>query len=64
MELAARVERLEATVRALQGEVRRGTGSPEGVVDAAVGVKWVDESSGDWYRKTTPLGTLTGWVLV
>ncbi len=49
-------------IRQLQGMLRRGTGSPEGVVDAPKGVVYQDDSSGDVYRKTTAAGTLTGWT--
>lgn len=49
-------------IRQLQGMVRRGSGTPEGVVDAPYGVLYQDSANGDVYRKTTAAGTLTGWT--
>jgi hypothetical protein len=54
-------------LRQLQGALRWGTGSPEGVVDAPKGVLYQrrDGSTGTLlYIKTTGLGTLTGWVAI
>lgn len=49
-------------VRQLQTYVRWGSGSPEGVVDAPYGAIYRNTANGDVYRKTTALGTLTGWT--
>lgn len=40
-----------------------GHGSPVGVVVAGLGSKYVDEDTGDWYRKTGGAGTSSGWSL-
>lgn len=51
-------------VRQLQGAVRRGPGSPEGVVTAPVGVIWLREDGGaatTLYVKESGTGN-TGWV--
>lgn len=58
----ADVKRLETLVRQIQGRFRWGSGSPEGVVDAPRGAIYEREDTGDVYRKTTALGTLTGWT--
>ena len=57
--------RRDSLVRQLQGALRRGTGSPEGVVDAPKGVIYerADGVAGTLlYVKTTNAGTLTGWT--
>jgi hypothetical protein len=36
-------------------------GSPEGVIDGPPGYFVIDRITGLWYRKTTPIGTKTGW---
>jgi hypothetical protein len=48
--------------RHLGARLRSGSGTPEGVVDAPMGVIWADVDSGAVYRKTTAAGTLTGWT--
>lgn len=56
---------LQVLVRQLQGRFRWGVGSPEGVVDAPMGAIWEDTTpttGGALYRKTSDLGTTTGWV--
>lgn len=58
-------DRQGALVRQLQGVIRRGSGSPEGVVDAPKGVIYErdDGTAGTLlYVKGTASGTLTGWV--
>lgn len=57
-------DRQGSLVRQLQGALRRGTGSPEGVVDAPKAVIYEREDGGAGtllYVKTTAAGTLTGW---
>lgn len=43
-------------------KITSGTGSPEGVVTANLGSLWLDDSSGQLYRKASGFGN-TGWVL-
>ncbi|MCM2431947.1 hypothetical protein [Agrobacterium rosae] len=38
------------------------SGSPESIIDAAMGSTMRNVADGNVYRKTTALGTLTGWV--
>lgn len=55
---------LEVLVRQLQGRLRWGTGSPEGVVKASVGVLYLREDGGagtTLYVKESGTGN-TGWV--
>jgi hypothetical protein len=40
-----------------------GSGSPEGIENGALGSLYCDKATGNWYQKTTALGTLTGWTL-
>lgn len=54
--------RLESLVRQLQTYVRWGDGDPNGVVDAPPAALFCRRDTGTVYRKTSPLGTLTGWV--
>lgn len=56
--------RLELLVRQLQGALVWGDGPPEGVMDGPRGRLYEDRSDGAVYRKTTVLGTLTGWTAV
>jgi hypothetical protein len=49
-------------IRQLQSYVRWGAGTPEAAVDAPFGAIYADTANGDVYRKTTALGTLTGWT--
>lgn len=49
-------------IRQLQSRLRWGTGDPNGVVDAPRGAQYQQEDTGAVWRKTTPAGTLTGWV--
>lgn len=58
-------DRQDVLIRQLQGMLRRGSGSPEGVVDAPKGVIYEREDgvAGTLlYVKTSALGTLTGWT--
>jgi hypothetical protein len=58
----ASLKLLGMLIRQLQGRIRWGDGSPEGAVDAPRGAIYMREDTGDVYRKTTALGTLTGWT--
>jgi hypothetical protein len=51
----------ETRVRQLQAYYGWHDGDPEGEVDAPRGAVRTDRLTGDIYRKTTELGTLTGW---
>ncbi len=55
---------LEVRLGRLEGRVIEGESDPEGVVDAAPGTLHEDRLTGDVRRKSSPLGTLTGWVVV
>lgn len=39
-------------------------GSPEGSYEAPAGFFVIDWTTGNWYRKTTPVTQNTGWVVV
>lgn len=39
-----------------------GEGSPEGVVNAALGSLYCDKLTGNYYKKGSAIGTLTGWA--
>lgn len=54
---------LRVLIRQLQATApKTGTGDPNGVEDGKRGAIYTDDATGDLYRKTTVLGTLTGWV--
>lgn len=42
--------------------VMDGEGSPEGVINAALGSLYCDKLTGNYYKKGSALGTLTGWT--
>jgi hypothetical protein len=58
-------QQLEPVVKRLQrleGRVIEVDGDPNGTVDAAGGRIAVDATTPASWKKTTPLGTTTGWV--
>lgn len=64
--IVSRLPDLGPEVRQLQGMTRRGSGSPEGSVEAPPGVEYLDQDDGAtdtlWVKKT---GTGdTGWTAV
>jgi hypothetical protein len=61
-QIETRLDRLETLVRQLQGYDRWGSGDPNSVVDAPMGATYKRTDTAAVYRKTTTLGTLTGWV--
>lgn len=49
-------------VQPRQTELHWVLGAPEGRDDGPAGYVEVERETGVWYLKTTPQGTLTGWV--
>lgn len=56
------IARLETLIRQIRLYHREFDGDPNGEVDAPKGAQCADISTGDVYRKTSDVGTLTGWV--
>jgi hypothetical protein len=46
----------------VQGGNFSGAGSPEGVISARVGARYLETDTGDWWEKKTGERTNTGWV--
>jgi hypothetical protein len=52
---------MDATAIQFQTELNWVMNDPEGVLDGVPGTGVIQAVTGKWYRKTTPIGTKTGW---
>lgn len=53
---------MDTTAIQFQTELNWVMFSPEGVLDGVPGSSVINAMTGKWYRKTSPIGTTTGWV--